>query len=120
MLDLPLPRLQDLIRHAGLSNHKAPRIQAILRRIEQDFGQLSLDDLHAMSDQPVEDYLTSLLGVGLKTAKCVMMCALGRRQVLPVDTHVARVARHPSSVRRMLPPRNPSLPPVQSVYSPRQ
>ena len=37
-------------------------------------------------------YLTSLPGVGIKTAKCVLMYSLGRR-VLPIDTHVARVSQ---------------------------
>ena len=36
------------------------------------------------------DYLTSLPGVGRKTAACVLLFALGLRDV-PVDTHVSRV-----------------------------
>jgi endonuclease-3 len=35
-------------------------------------------------------YLTSLPGVGRKTAACVLLFALGMRDV-PVDTHVSRV-----------------------------
>jgi endonuclease III len=53
-------------------------------------GELSLDWL---AGQPVSDaqrYLTSLPGVGRKTAACVLLFALGMRDV-PVDTHVARV-----------------------------
>ena len=45
-----------------------------------------------MSDEDAEAYLVSLPGVGIKTAKCVLMYSL-RRAVLPVDTHVARVSR---------------------------
>ena len=37
------------------------------------------------------DYLTALPGVGRKTAACVLLFALGMREV-PVDTHVSRVA----------------------------
>jgi endonuclease-3 len=40
----------------------------------------------------VRDYLTSLPGVGPKTAACVLAFALDR-PALPVDTHVFRVAR---------------------------
>ena len=36
------------------------------------------------------DYLTSLPGVGRKTAACVLLFAYGLRDV-PVDTHVSRV-----------------------------
>ena len=35
-------------------------------------------------------YLTSLPGVGRKTAACVLLFALGMRDI-PVDTHVSRV-----------------------------
>jgi endonuclease III len=91
-LQVPISELEALIKDAGLSNQKGPRIKAILERVNRDFGCVSLDALYQMSDVEVEGYLTSLPGVGTKTAKCVMMYSLGR-QVLPVDTHVARVAR---------------------------
>lgn len=45
-----------------------------------------------MSDEEALDYLTSFDGVGVKTAACVLCFSL-RRPVLPVDTHVHRVAR---------------------------
>lgn len=89
---LSLRRLKSLIKDAGLSGQKAPRIKAILSRIEADFGTLSLGRLRRMDDAVAERYLTGLPGVGMKTAKCVLMYALGR-EVLPVDTHVWRVAR---------------------------
>ena len=46
-----------------------------------------------LASQPVADaqaYLRSLPGVGRKTAACVLLFALGMRDV-PVDTHVRRV-----------------------------
>jgi endonuclease III len=45
-----------------------------------------------MNDDDAERYLMTLPGAGIKTARCVMMFAFGR-QVLPVDTHLARIAR---------------------------
>lgn len=84
--------LEATIRDAGLSNQKAPRLRAIVRRLQEDFGEVSLDALQTMSDAEAEGYLVSLPGVGVKAAKCVMMYSLGRN-VLPVDTHVWRVAR---------------------------
>jgi endonuclease III len=45
-----------------------------------------------MDDAEAETVLTNLPGVGVKTAKCVLMYSLGRA-LLPVDTHVARVSR---------------------------
>lgn len=90
LAEIPLRRLRATIEDAGLSGQKGPRLKAIVKRILTDFGELSLDSLRAWDDAQVETYLTSLPGVGLKTAKCVMMYSLGRH-VLPVDTHVKRL-----------------------------
>lgn len=89
---IPIGRLKVLIADAGLRNLKAPRIKAVLNRINEDFGRTDLSTLQSMPDEQVEAYLTSLPGVGVKTAKCVMMYSL-QRPVLPVDTHVERIAR---------------------------
>jgi endonuclease III len=92
LLSIKLRFLKKLIAAAGLSNQKAPRLIAIAKRLDQDFGAVSLSGLGEMTDLGAERYLTSLPGVGVKTAKCVMMYSLSR-QVLPVDTHVCRVAK---------------------------
>lgn len=92
VLDMPLPALEALIKDAGLSHQKGPRIQSILQRLKRDFGTITLDPLRSMSDQDAEAYLIALPGVGKKAAKCVLMYSFGR-DVLPVDTHVWRVAR---------------------------
>jgi endonuclease III len=84
-------RVASSIRSGGLSNVKAPRILAILRAIEEREGQLDLSHLRRLSDADARDYLTSLPGVGPKTAAVVLAFSLGR-PALPVDTHVHRVA----------------------------
>ncbi len=92
LLKVNVRRLKLIIKDAGLSNQKAPRIIEILLRLKNDFGVVSLAPLRKMKDSDVEAYLTSLPGVGPKTAKCVMMYSLNRK-VLPVDTHVWRLAK---------------------------
>jgi endonuclease-3 len=85
--------LAEAIRPGGLSNVKAPRILAILHRIrEREGGSLDLSWMRRAPSRRVRDYLTSLPGVGPKTAACVLAFSLGR-PALPVDTHVYRVAR---------------------------
>lgn len=83
--------LESTIRSAGLGRQKAAAIQAALERLHRDRGRPSLDHLQAMDDREALDYLTDIRGVGTKTAACVLCFAL-RRPVLPVDTHVHRVA----------------------------
>ena len=80
-----------LIADAGLSGQRALRLKQIADRLIDDFGEVSLAEVAHSDDDAAQQYLTSLPGVGVKTAKCVMMYSLGR-QVLPVDTHTARVA----------------------------
>lgn len=86
-----LEALQEAIRPAGLVRQKSAAIQGALERLEEERGSLDLDHLEAMEDGEALDYLASFRGVGVKTAACVLCFSL-RRQVIPVDTHVRRLA----------------------------
>ena len=90
--DAPVDEVEEAIRPGGISKIKSARIKAILRAITDTApGQeLSLDWLPELSVPEAQAYLTSLPGVGRKTAACVLLFALGMRDV-PVDTHVSRV-----------------------------
>ena len=88
--DAPVQELQHAIRSAGLSRIKARQIQALLRRLTDDFRSLSGHALRSMPTTDLEEYLLSLPGVGLKTARCVMLYSLDR-EVFPVDTHCMRL-----------------------------
>ena len=82
----------DAIRPAGLANQKGPRIQQALRFITEERGELELGFL---ADWPVQDakaWLSSIKGVGPKTAAIVLLFSLGR-PAFPVDTHVHRVTK---------------------------
>jgi endonuclease III len=88
----PEQRVADAIRSGGLANTKAPRIQEILREVRRREGAYDLSSLTELTDREARDYLTSLPGIGPKTAAVVLSFALGR-DALPVDTHVLRVSR---------------------------
>jgi endonuclease III len=92
VVDAPSEQVADVIRSGGLANTKAPRIQSILRAVRDREGGFTLDRLRAMSDEDARDYLTSLPGIGPKTAAVVLSFALGR-DAMPVDTHVHRVTK---------------------------
>jgi endonuclease III len=88
----PTPAVADSIRSGGLAETKAPRIQAILRAVHDREGGLDLSRLRDVPDDDARAYLTSLPGVGPKTAAVVLSFALGR-DAIPVDTHVHRVSK---------------------------
>ena len=87
--DAPVDELEEAIRPGGISKVKSARIKSILQAIEPD-EEISLDGLAEMTVPQAQEYLTALPGVGRKTAACVLLFALGMRDV-PVDTHVSRV-----------------------------
>jgi endonuclease-3 len=93
--------VEAAIRRGGLAPTKAPRIQAALREISrlnnagtspsaQRGDPINLDWLRDEPREAALEYLTSLPGVGRKTAACVLIFAFGRPEI-PVDTHVKRV-----------------------------
>jgi endonuclease-3 len=90
--DAPVDEIEEAIRPGGISKVKSARIKSILRAVSETApeGELSLDWLPERSVPEAQDYLCSLPGVGRKTAACVLLFALGMRDV-PVDTHVSRV-----------------------------
>ncbi|OPZ84969.1 MAG: Ultraviolet N-glycosylase/AP lyase [bacterium ADurb.Bin429] len=90
--DAPVAEIEEAIRPCGLSRQKAPRIKAILRRLREERGSVSLDFLAVMPPDEALEYLMSFHGVGRKTASCVLLFSLGM-PAMPVDTHVHRVAR---------------------------
>jgi endonuclease-3 len=90
VVEAPATVVADAIRSGGLANTKAPRIQAILREIAEREGRYDLSRLRDMGDAQATEYLTTLPGIGPKTAAVVLAFAL-ERNAFPVDTHVHRV-----------------------------
>jgi endonuclease III len=86
----PAGEIEDAIRCGGLARQKARRIKEILDAVDEREGRVDLSRLHDLDDPAAEAYLTSLPGVGVKTAACVLAFSMGRA-AFPVDTHVHRV-----------------------------
>lgn len=86
----PVEEIVDAIRSGGLANRKAPRIQAVLDTVVERRGDTDLRFLADMDLEDAKSWLTSMNGIGHKTAACVLLFSLGR-PAMPVDTHVHRV-----------------------------
>src|SRR5689334_13909599 len=76
--DAPVEEVERCIRVSGLSNLKAPRIQAILRRIKAERGKFDLQFLRDLPDEEAYTYLRAFPGVGPKTACCTLLFAFGK------------------------------------------
>jgi endonuclease III len=96
VLHAPVEEVEEAIRPGGISKVKSARIQAILEAIDANQTPPTTPhhlDLSWLRQVPVAEgqaFLTSLPGVGRKTAACVLLFAFGLHDV-PVDTHVSRV-----------------------------
>ena len=75
--------LEEIIRSTGFFRSKAKNLLAMSSRLERDFGGKVPSEMAE---------LTSLAGVGRKTANVVRSVAL-ELDGFPVDTHVARLSR---------------------------
>jgi endonuclease III len=103
VLAAPTDELEEVIRPGGLAPTKSRRIQHALAEVHAATG--GTWDLGFLGEWPLleaRDWLTSLPGIGRKTAAIILLFNFGRPQ-LPVDTHVHRVATRVG----MLPPRTP-------------
>lgn len=88
--DAPAAAVIDAIRPAGLANQKGPRIQAALRYLTEQQGAITLDFLNDLALDEARAWLTSIHGIGPKTAAIILLFAFNR-PAFPVDTHVHRV-----------------------------
>ncbi|MGH2820992.1 MAG: endonuclease III domain-containing protein [Actinomycetota bacterium] len=89
-LEAPADELADAIRSGGIAEVKSRRIQAILAEVERREGRLDLSRMDELPDEEVDEYLSTLPGVGPKTVACVLLFSMGRH-AFPIDTHVHRV-----------------------------
>jgi endonuclease III len=84
--------LSARLRPAGLADQKSRYVKAIVGRLIKDFGRPTLEPLRGLSKDDAEIYLTSLPGVGVKTARCVIMFSFGI-PAFPVDVHCLRIMK---------------------------
>lgn len=112
-----MPRVQliRILRPAGLSRQKVPRIQRIARFLVEKCGG-TMDVFLNASTRQAQEMLLDLPGVGPKTTD-VWLSLVAGRGTMPMDTHIARLVRRwrvsrasdyggiNTDLRRYVPPR---------------
>jgi len=91
LLAAPDSSVAKTISRAGLANIKTKRIKQALREIKERNGGFSLSNVAKMEKEEAKEWLRSLPGVGPKTSAIVLCFSFGM-PVMPVDTHIFRVA----------------------------
>jgi endonuclease-3 len=80
------------IKSGGLANAKSIVIKNALNEIRVRRENLDLSFLQTGSLEDAREFLTSLVGVGPKTAACVLLFSCGR-EIFPMDTHILRIMK---------------------------
>ena len=91
LLLAPVEDIITAISYAGLSAQKGPRIKRIMEILHEKCGEITIDFLSGLSVEEGIVFLTSLPGVGRKTASCVLLFNFNK-PAMPVDTHVLRIS----------------------------
>lgn len=81
--------IEKVIKVAGLGKQKSSAIKTFLTTLKKKSGRINLQYIKKMSDEEILNELTSIKGIGVKTASCVLLFSLDRN-ICPVDTHVHR------------------------------
>lgn len=89
LLEVPRIEIEKVIKVAGLGKQKSAAIKSFLSFLQKKNAKFDLLHIKRMSDKDILSELTSIKGIGVKTASCVLLFSLDRN-ICPVDTHVHR------------------------------
>lgn len=89
--DAPVDELTEAIKTSNFPEVKAPNIKKVLAHIIAERGEANIDFLADLPVREALDWLTSLPGVGVKTATLVLLFCFAK-PVLPVDSHIHRIS----------------------------
>ncbi len=82
-------KIERIIKVAGLAKQKSKAIKFVFKELKKRNKKISLNYLNKLGDEEVIAELTKFVGVGVKTASCVLLFSMNRN-ICPVDTHVHR------------------------------
>jgi len=89
LADISRTDIEKTIKVAGLGKQKSATIKSLISSLQKKTGKVDLLQIKKMSDDEILGELTSINGIGVKTASCVLLFSLDRN-ICPVDTHVHR------------------------------
>ncbi len=90
VVEASIEEIAETIKPAGLYWEKARVIKQLAWEIVS--GRIVLEDIVKLPYDEARRKLLGIRGVGLKTADVFLMLA-GGHQIVPVDTHIARIAK---------------------------
>jgi len=93
MAEVPLKKLERLIRSSGYFRQKAKKLKAFLEFLRSEYGG-SLKRMFSAPTAELREKLLAVHGIGPETADCILLYA-GRHPIFVVDAYTKRLlARH--------------------------
>src|SRR6266496_389887 len=107
--NIPICKLETLVRSSGYFRQKADRLKTFVKFLDKNYGG-SLDKMFARPTAQLREQLLSLKGVGPETADSILLYA-GQHPIFVVDAYTRRVA-----ARHNLLPENAKYDDVREVF----
>ncbi len=96
-----LPVLQRIIGKTGFIKKRPQMLIGLVEHFVERFPDGNASIMAKWDDDEIIDFLTSIPGIGKKSALCVMMYSLGRPR-FPIDSHVGRVLKRTQMLRELV------------------
>lgn len=84
---------QDVLETLGLG-YRAKFIVKTVQTIKDNGGELWLEALREKETEEIKEELIKLQGIGPKVADCILLFAFNRFSVVPIDTHMWKLAKN--------------------------
>lgn len=93
-------RLRSIVERAGFARKRPQMVVDLVEAFVNEFPDADLLCLSEWPDERIISFLTSISGVGVKSALCVLGYSLGRNR-FAIDSHVRRVLRRSLLLREV-------------------
>ncbi len=99
LMNAPEKEIREAIKPGGLYNIKAKRLKEVAKVVIEEYNN-DLDAVLALPKNDAKAQLLKLPGIGNKTADVILTTKHSYKEVIPVDTHMDRIAKRLGLVKQ--------------------
>jgi len=92
LIAAPEKEIRKAIKSGGLYNIKAKRLKDVAKVVIEEYNN-NLDSVLSLPKEDAKKQLLKLPGIGDKTADVILTTRHSYKEVIPVDTHMDRIAK---------------------------
>jgi DNA (cytosine-5)-methyltransferase 1 len=92
--------VHEIVTRIGFSGKRPDMVIELVYQFSERFPDGNLATMKEWDDSKVIDFLTSIPGIGHKSALCILMYSLGRDR-FPIDAHIRRILRRTEALSEL-------------------